>query len=216
MTHIPFTNLTPAQADGLACVVCHVDYLQECVTAAPVGHSERGQVFACVDCLPPAPSKPYRVLVVGPTSSALDVDDLRAHASDVCRELGAVAVPAVDGDHRAADYSAVYLFGSRDDLCGVTALPLVAEALAAGVQVSAPVDPRAIRQCCVCGDPQTVAEVEVCAFCAGTARCAHCTEWVEDICDVVTVPVGAGYHPLHVGCVTEGLRHAAGAVADTA
>ena len=40
--------LTPAQADGLACVVCGVDFLTATVAHRPVGRSETGsQVFAC-------------------------------------------------------------------------------------------------------------------------------------------------------------------------
>jgi hypothetical protein len=46
-------NLTPAQADGLACVVCGADYLVVRTPHVPVGRSETGsQVFACKPCLP--------------------------------------------------------------------------------------------------------------------------------------------------------------------
>ncbi len=47
---VPFdvTRLTPAQADGLACVVCSADYLTVRVPHRPVGRSRTGsQVFAC-------------------------------------------------------------------------------------------------------------------------------------------------------------------------
>jgi len=45
---IDFTRLTPAQADGLACVRCGVDYLTVAVPHRPVGRSATGsQVFAC-------------------------------------------------------------------------------------------------------------------------------------------------------------------------
>ena len=41
-------RLTPAQADGLACVVCGVDYLEHNSPRRPVGRSQSGsQVFAC-------------------------------------------------------------------------------------------------------------------------------------------------------------------------
>lgn len=47
------TGLTPSQADGLACVVCGVDYLRVHVPHVPVGRSVTGsQVFACVGCRP--------------------------------------------------------------------------------------------------------------------------------------------------------------------
>jgi hypothetical protein len=51
----PFADLTltPAQADGLACVVCGADYLTAKVAHRPVGRSHTGsQVFACTEtCL---------------------------------------------------------------------------------------------------------------------------------------------------------------------
>lgn len=47
------TNLTAAQADGLACVVCGVNYLTASVNSVPVGRSHTGaQVFACAGCVP--------------------------------------------------------------------------------------------------------------------------------------------------------------------
>ena len=43
-------RLTPAQADGLACVVCGVDYLEHNTPRRPVGWSQSGsQVFACCE-----------------------------------------------------------------------------------------------------------------------------------------------------------------------
>ncbi|MCQ4082239.1 hypothetical protein NGB36_16900 [Streptomyces sp. RB6PN25] len=43
-----FGVLTPAQADGLACVVCDADFLRVAVAHVPVGRSDTGsQVFAC-------------------------------------------------------------------------------------------------------------------------------------------------------------------------
>ncbi|WP_273943746.1 hypothetical protein [Kutzneria chonburiensis] len=47
---IPFdiNQLTPAQTDGLSCVVCGTDYLTVAVPHRPVGRSATGaQVFAC-------------------------------------------------------------------------------------------------------------------------------------------------------------------------
>lgn len=45
-----FAGLTDAQADGLACVVCGLDYLHHgSSVSVPVGRSVTGsQVFACV------------------------------------------------------------------------------------------------------------------------------------------------------------------------
>ncbi|PKW14291.1 hypothetical protein [Saccharopolyspora spinosa] len=43
-------GLTALQADGLACVVCEVNYLYVQVASVPVGRSKTGsQVFACAD-----------------------------------------------------------------------------------------------------------------------------------------------------------------------
>jgi hypothetical protein len=45
---LDFTQLNPAQADGLACVVCGADYLAVHRAHQPVGRSLAGsQVFAC-------------------------------------------------------------------------------------------------------------------------------------------------------------------------
>lgn len=47
-----WTGLTHRQADGLACVVCSVDYIQVPAVHRPVGRSETGsQVFACSGCI---------------------------------------------------------------------------------------------------------------------------------------------------------------------
>ncbi len=44
-----FTGLSPVQADGLACVICHRDYLTDTHPSRPVGTAEAtgSQVFAC-------------------------------------------------------------------------------------------------------------------------------------------------------------------------
>ena len=45
---VVWQNLTPMQADGLACVVCRINYLVEGRACQPVGRSHTGsQVFAC-------------------------------------------------------------------------------------------------------------------------------------------------------------------------
>ena len=50
-----FTGLTPAQADGLACVACGEDYTEFPGNTVPVGVTEAGdQVFACADRCAPA------------------------------------------------------------------------------------------------------------------------------------------------------------------
>ena len=57
-------GLSPAQADGLACVVCAVDYLEHNTPRRPVGWSQSGsQVFACCEHLSlihiSEPTRPY-------------------------------------------------------------------------------------------------------------------------------------------------------------
>ncbi len=48
MSERRWQELSPAQADGLACVVCGADYLTVRAAHRPVGHSQSGsQVFAC-------------------------------------------------------------------------------------------------------------------------------------------------------------------------
>ena len=45
-----WTGLSPAQADGLACVICAHDFRVRGSVSVPVGRSHTGsQVFACVD-----------------------------------------------------------------------------------------------------------------------------------------------------------------------
>ncbi len=45
-----WTGLSPAQADGLACVICAHDFRIRGSVSVPVGRSHTGsQVFACVD-----------------------------------------------------------------------------------------------------------------------------------------------------------------------
>ena len=52
---VNLAHLSPAQADGLACVVCGADYLTVKVPHLPVGRSRTGsQIFVCsTTCLAP-------------------------------------------------------------------------------------------------------------------------------------------------------------------
>lgn len=47
-----YEELTKLQADGLACVVCGVDYVRTAIPHVPVGRSAEtsSQVFACCTC----------------------------------------------------------------------------------------------------------------------------------------------------------------------
>ena len=55
-----WTGLSPAQADGLACVICTHDFRIRGSVSVPVGRSHTGsQVFACVDrCAQAAAERP--------------------------------------------------------------------------------------------------------------------------------------------------------------
>jgi len=68
-------GLTDAQADGLACVVCSVNFLASAVPHVPVGRSHTGsQVFACSTHDPAAirEAQTQRTLAAA-TSTALEV-----------------------------------------------------------------------------------------------------------------------------------------------
>ncbi len=49
-------ELTEAQEDGWACVICHADYRVVTTPAVPVGAGRVGQLFACVGCAGEDPS----------------------------------------------------------------------------------------------------------------------------------------------------------------
>jgi hypothetical protein len=50
MLYQGWDGLTPLQADGLACVVCGLDYLRNATAHVPVGYSMAtdSQVFVCI------------------------------------------------------------------------------------------------------------------------------------------------------------------------
>ncbi|MFD7461332.1 MULTISPECIES: hypothetical protein [unclassified Streptomyces] len=92
--------LTPAQLDGIACVVC----ADEERSMRPVGVVDGCQVFACVPCVD-GPT----VLVVGNTSTADALADLTAFACDVSDRLRFPTVVALHRDYNPGDYEAVVL-----------------------------------------------------------------------------------------------------------
>jgi excisionase family DNA binding protein len=96
-------RLTPAQADGLACVVCGVDYLEHNTPRRPVGWSQSGsQVFACCEhrAVRHAVGGGYVDVRPGPTGR--EVAAARRARADAAPELD-----AADLNHGEDDLGAV-------------------------------------------------------------------------------------------------------------
>ena len=100
-------GLTPAQADGLACVVCAVDYLEHNTPRRPVGRSQSGsQVFACCEhrAVRHAVAGGYVDVRPGPTGR--EVAAARARA-DAAPELDAADLNHGEDNHGQGDLGAV-------------------------------------------------------------------------------------------------------------
>lgn len=102
LAHLNLSNLTPAQLDGVACVVCH----GEDGAMIPVGVVDGGQVFAHKPCV--GDREPV-ALVIGSTTTDVDLDDLRALAHDVADRLRLPARIAVGRDYDVTDYECIVL-----------------------------------------------------------------------------------------------------------
>jgi excisionase family DNA binding protein len=92
-------RLTPAQADGLACVVCGVDYLEHNTPRRPVGWSQSGsQVFACCEhrAVRHAVAGGYVDVRPGPTGR--EVAAARRARADAAPELDAADLNYGDDD----------------------------------------------------------------------------------------------------------------------
>ncbi|MER6343762.1 hypothetical protein ACWC10_00390 [Streptomyces sp. NPDC001595] len=99
---IDSTNLTPAQLDGIACIVCN----EEDGAMVPVGTVDGCQVFAHRACI----SETSRtVLVVGNTTTSDALADAFAFACDVADRLRFPTVVATHRDYNPGDYEAVVL-----------------------------------------------------------------------------------------------------------
>ncbi|MFF1764789.1 hypothetical protein [Streptomyces sp. NPDC058249] len=110
-------TLTPAQLDGIACVVCG----DEERPMRPVGAVDGCQVFACPPCVdgPTADVAPV-VLVVGDASTPVALEDLTAFAFDVADRLGVPARVAVGRAYDVTDYAGVALADNwLDDVSSV-------------------------------------------------------------------------------------------------
>jgi hypothetical protein len=104
------TNLTPAQADGRACIVCG----GEDGPMIPVATVDGCQVFAHPGCLEER-THDARVFVVGASSTVDDFQNLNGQAFDVADRLGVSAIVStfpdvsVPVDFDATEYDAVVL-----------------------------------------------------------------------------------------------------------
>ena len=107
--------LTPAQADGLACVVCGVDYRERNTPRRPVGWSQSGsQVFACCEhrAVRHAVAGGYVDVRPGPTGR--EVAAARRARADAAPELDTADFNYGEDNHGQDDLGAV------TDLDGVT------------------------------------------------------------------------------------------------
>lgn len=149
------------------------------------------------------------VLVLGSIDTADDVDNLHGYALDVADQMGVPATYATHVDYTVTDYVAVYTTGTVTELRDAPTLVLLAEALAAGMEVYEPQSPQEAATC-VCGQAQTVRTVvghdgEVwCAECRGETGCAWCGEW-PDMEDVEIVEHDSTFYPVHASCLA-GIR----------
>ncbi|MYS37906.1 hypothetical protein K388_00316 [Streptomyces sp. KhCrAH-43] len=155
-------------------------------------------------------------LVVGPISTADERDRLRKFGIDVAVQVGAQVTVALHTDHAVSDYEAVYTLGSRVELRDSEGLVLVAEALAAGMEVEDTPDPKDCGTC-DCGRLVTVhprwnREGElVCTECSGWApECAHCASDHSDFEPLEIVPIDDTFYPVHPACLAEARQMYAG------
>ncbi|MYX02248.1 MULTISPECIES: hypothetical protein [unclassified Streptomyces] len=151
------------------------------------------------------------VLVVGPTRTADDRAFLQGYAVDVAEETGTVATYALHNDYSVTDFDALYVVGTATTLRDASGLVLVAEALAAGMEVYDSAHPQEAGYC-VCGLGQNVQPLRdergdiQCFECSGlTMGCAHCGE-SADVEELEIVKKGSTFSPVHSTCITEARR----------
>jgi hypothetical protein len=169
-------TLTPAQRDGIACVIC----AEETGAMIPVGAVDGCQVFAHRPCVPAegVAERPV-VLVVGNASTSVALDDLTAFAFDVADRLQLPAEIAVGRDYRVEDFAGVVLADGWMD--SVNSAVLGFEAMAADMFAVASDELYAYdvdNRCGHCGEDGDAAPVlvgnlwttSVCKPCTATAR----------------------------------------------
>uniref|UniRef100_A0AAU2W0K3 Uncharacterized protein n=1 Tax=Streptomyces sp. NBC_00008 TaxID=2903610 RepID=A0AAU2W0K3_9ACTN len=215
-----FAHLTPSQLSGVACILC-ADENGEMI---PVSHLDGVQIFAHVDCgaqpapVSDAPAPARTALVVGPTSTDSERRRLRKFAIEVAAQVGAITTFALHTDYSVGAFEAVYVLGRATELRNADCLVLVAEALAARMDVFDVPKPGSCGTC-DCGRSVTVHPrwdregALVCTECAGWApECAHCGEDDGDFVALEIVEDGHSFHPVHPSCLTEARRSQPGAV----
>ncbi|MEV7378343.1 hypothetical protein [Streptomyces lydicus] len=179
-------TLTPAQLDGVACIMCG----GEDGVMVPVGEVDGCQIFAHPMCMAmdeaeagPRPvaliTPAAKFLLVGPVSTAEERDDLTALGFDLAEELlMPVTVATSMEGHDVTEFEAIIVYG--DVAKSVTAAVLWVEALEAGIPVWDIAD--RLNPCAGCrahqytGTPHEDGDV-VCALCLGGGfDCAWCGE----------------------------------------
>ncbi|WP_371672781.1 hypothetical protein OG985_37180 [Streptomyces sp. NBC_00289] len=205
MARFDVSKLTQLQLDGVTCAVCgQVDERP----MIPVGPAPSGLVdlYAHPACVDEEPAPTSGVLCIGPIATSADVKALRALAYNVAYELGRPATYATHADHTATDYASVYLTGDVTALRDVSTLVVLAEALAAHMDVQEPLTADEVTEC-PCGlvsrhtRPYVDEAGEVfCAECREESGCAWCGEW-NDMDDLAIVESGDTFVPLHAGCL---------------
>ncbi|MFD9455347.1 hypothetical protein ACFWBC_19955 [Streptomyces sp. NPDC059985] len=203
---IDVSTLTTPQRDGTACVVCAGHW----GPMRPVGTIDGGQVFGCVTCLDVEPAGP--VLVVGPVLTDENAADLRAFAYDVADQTGTDATFAEHSDYVVTEFAALYVSSLDWDNEDTTALVLVAEALAAGINIHGPMSPQDAASCELCGmglDVRPFVGLRgdvLCGVCRhDDVECAWCGEEADEF-DMQPCLDGDTWRLVHAGCVDEGRR----------
>ncbi|MFF8898106.1 hypothetical protein ACF082_11565 [Streptomyces lydicus] len=179
-------SLTPAQLDGVACIMCG----GEDGVMIPVGEVDDCQVFAHPMCMAmdeaeagPRPvaliTPAAKFLLVGPVDTAEERDDLTALGFDLAEELLMPVTVAMSMEgHDVTEFEAVIVYG--DVTKAVTAAVLWAEALEAGIPVWDIGDH--LSPCAGCGKHQYTGAPDedgdvMCALCNGGGfDCAWCGE----------------------------------------
>ncbi|MCX4825112.1 hypothetical protein OG883_35680 [Streptomyces sp. NBC_01142] len=181
---VDILTLTPAQLDGIACVVCE----GEDGAMVPVGTVDGCQVFAHVGCAERPTTNTGPVLIVGACQSDAERSDLYAFAFDVTDQLCRPTVVATHDHFDVRQFAAVVVYGpSLEDEQPAPMDPyaavLEAEAHAYGVPVVAPQSVHLTAACDACAQVQTIATARnecgevFCVDCRGeSAGCAWCFE----------------------------------------
>jgi hypothetical protein len=179
-------TLTPAQRDGVACVVCG----GEDGAMVPVGTVDGCQVFAHRGCVSDGePVSESVILVVGDASTIVALEDLTAFASDVADRLQIPAEIAVGRDYDITQYDGVvvadnYLESIDSAVLAIEAFEADVFAITADLLYAYPIDER----CGHCGEDGDAAPVLV-GNVWTTSVCAPCVDGARQAAERTLVPV---------------------------